>query len=556
MLSYKRGDKTTTGAIRKEKDAESFVNLIKRQHRVITNYLNNNEPTFLITGFIQDTKNEDEVLTREFLNFVYEGQDPDIEAEDDMSFYDTTMDEVIWFGIMRGIAWTMVQYNEGVYSFVTHDPMDTFIDTSARKLTQIRKYLFTYTRPKDELQHEYMHDAFGNAIDWANISADTETTKSEVKKSMLVENPDSDTLLIREGYYLYTGEDGKKHVCKVISTSKNLLMKEVVKGLDFLPVTPYAPQYEPEQLYPRSWYADMLVLDREISNLIKKINNIVKTGGRFVYVREGTQLHKATNNLMNSLGIEVIEVSDSQELPQQTTLLQVTQSDIEWLNWLMNQADMEGGMKSDIMGGSSLGADASGRAIQALQAGSKNNVGNALNELNKYMGRLTRIVLRMYKIYGTDKQKFFSSKEGSELQMQKGVIDRVKVKVSIAARNAFDEITKQAGALQILDIIAKFNPDVKVSPAVITRIMDSTNDIADQIQAEMDKQADPDIVIADAQNKKLMQGIPLNAQENDNHEVYIAMHSSLLQNLPPESPAAQATLNKLRQHEAFLKAQQ
>lgn len=85
--------------------------------------------------------------------------------------------------------------------------MDTFIDTSARKLTQIRKYLFTYTRPKDELQHEYMHDAFGNAIDWANISTDTETTKSEVKKSMLVENPDSDTLLIREGYYLYTGED-------------------------------------------------------------------------------------------------------------------------------------------------------------------------------------------------------------------------------------------------------------------------------------------------------------------------------------------------------------
>ena len=204
VLSYKRGDKTTTGSIRKEKDAEAFVNLIKRQHRVITNYLNNNEPTFLITGFVQDTKNEDEVLTREFLNFVFEGQDPDIESEDDMSFYDTTMDEVIWFGIMRGIAWTMVQFNEGVYSFVTHDPMDTYIDTSARKLTQIRKYLFTYTKPKDELQHEYMHDAFGNAIDWANVSTDTDTTKSEVKKSMLVENPESDTLLIREGYYLYT----------------------------------------------------------------------------------------------------------------------------------------------------------------------------------------------------------------------------------------------------------------------------------------------------------------------------------------------------------------
>ena len=60
-----------------------------------------------------------------------------------------------------------------------------------------------------------------------------------------------------------------------------------------------------------------------------------------MYIREGTQLHKSTNNLMNSLGIEVIEVSDAQELPQQATLMQVTQSDIEWLNWLMTQADME-----------------------------------------------------------------------------------------------------------------------------------------------------------------------------------------------------------------------
>ena len=155
----------------------------------------------------------------------------------------------------------------------------------------------------------------------------------------------------------------------------------------------------------------MLALDREVNLLIAKMNNIVKTGGRFVYVREGTVMHKATSQLMNSLGIEVIEVSGAQALPEQATLLQISAEMIEWLQFLMAQADMEGGMQQDIMGASSTGPDASGKAIQALQAGSKNNIGSALNELNKYMSRLVKIVLRMHDVYGDDQQEFFSPAE-------------------------------------------------------------------------------------------------------------------------------------------------
>lgn len=118
-------------------------------------------------------------------------------------------------------------------------------------------------------------------------------------------------------------------------------------------------------------------------------------------MKAGTQLTKSTNNLLNSLGVEVIEVTGSQSIPTQATLLSISQSDIEYLNLLMKQAEDEGGMKSDIMGTSSTGSNASGRAIQALQAGSKNNIGGALNELNKYMNRLVRILLRMFQVFPT-----------------------------------------------------------------------------------------------------------------------------------------------------------
>lgn len=259
---------------------------------------------------------------------------------------------------------------------------------------------------------------------------------------------------------------------------------------------------------------------------------------------------------MNSLGIEVLEVSESQELPQQATLLTVSQADLEWLGWLMDQADNEGGMKQDIMGSSSTGPDASGRAIQALQAGSKNNVGTALNELNKYMSRLGRLLMRLHDAYGDASQQFYSEASNSLLTMKKEVLKRVQVKISVVGSDAFDEITKQAGAVQLIELIMQANPDVKISPEVITSIFDPTNDLADKIQADIDAQKNPDLEIADAQNKKLMQGIPMNANQSDDHPTYIALHSELLKSLPPDSPAAQVTLSKLNQHQAFMESSQ
>lgn len=281
VTHMQRGNNTTSGVVKKAKDCENYVNLIKRQHRVISNYLNNNEPAIVVTGFVPKTKHADEIMTREWISFVMNGQDPRLDAEDDMSFNETTMDETIWFGIMRGIAYTMISWEKGEgYRFHSYDSLDTYIDTECRKLSQMKKFLVTYTKPKTELQSMYPVDGMGDKIDWEEVSTEQTKTKSEIKQSMLVENPKSTTLLVREGYYLEvsgkTLQDRK--VYRVRTTNSLLLSKELIPGLHFLPVTWFAPQYEPEKLYPRSWYADMLVLDREVQLLIAKINNIIKTG--------------------------------------------------------------------------------------------------------------------------------------------------------------------------------------------------------------------------------------------------------------------------------------
>lgn len=250
----------------------------------------------------------------------------------------------------------------------------------------------------------------------------------------------------------------------------------------------------------------------------------------------------------------MLEVSAGQKLPEQATLMQITQSDVQYLEMMIAQAEEEGGMQGDIMGRSSTGGDASGRAIQALQAGSKNNIGTALNELNKYMNRLVRILLRMMKKFPT--AAYYSEKNETEIAVgsEKKYDDKVKIKVSITGRDAFDEVTQVLNAIDILNMIQKFNPQTVISPSVITKLMGVTNEIADDIEEELNKQEDPDMQIAEGQAKKMLQGIPQNANENDNHQVFIAVFSEALKAVPPDSPAADALISSIRMHEAFLQS--
>jgi len=43
----------------------------------------------------------------------------------------------------------------------------------------------------------------------------------------------------------------------------------------------------------------------------------------------------------------------------------------------------------------------------------------------------------------------------------------------------------------------------------------------------------------------------MNVNESDNHQMHAALHGAALQSVPPESPAAQAIINHMKQHDAF-----
>ena len=57
----------------REDGRQVYLNMIKRQYRVMANYLTNNEPTYLITGSGNEFRNEDSANAQAVLDETFEG---------------------------------------------------------------------------------------------------------------------------------------------------------------------------------------------------------------------------------------------------------------------------------------------------------------------------------------------------------------------------------------------------------------------------------------------------------------------------------------------------
>ena len=89
----------------------------------------------------------------------------------------------------------------------------------------------------------------------------------------------------------------------------------------------------------------------------------------------------------------------------------------------------------------------------------------------------------------------------------------MNVSVSVAPKSAWDEITQQATTMQYLETPKNFNPDLVIPPEILAEVMSITNDHIPKITMDIEKSQDPDLQIAAGENKKMIHGQQLNANE-------------------------------------------
>jgi len=521
------------------------VNILKRQHRSIQNYFLNNEPAVSarrkLDMWFDDLEKSKLLLTRDFTEW---------------DFYDEELDNIVNYWLKRWVIYALVIMTEKWECEVSvSDSMDTYIDVSAQRKKDIRFFIKTFTLNINVVKEKYKtgldNDLEKIDLDRDKIQKDREKTLSEEKKNIIKEPADVDTILFREWWYL-DYKDWKQILVKVLSIKDKVIELTEYSTYDFLPVEYYAPINDPDNLYPDSWYTWVLEPERIVNRILNKFVTIVETGWRFVYVREGTKLTKWKNNLLNSIWVDVIEIWKAQELPKEATLLTISQSQMVLLEKMIRQAEEEWWMRQDIMWSTSLWADASWRAIEALQAGSKGNVWMAMIELNKFMNRLAKLFFKMYKAWGSSEMTIYDPDKDLET-----TIDPSKLwtpRLHIEPKSAFDDITEKADWIQMLEFVKKFNPDTKVSPEVIMNIFKLKSDLAEQIEYEMKKEENPDMKLAEATIALLLQWKRPAVSETDDHQVHMALLWKLLESSWKEMPEQlqKNIIDKYNTHKAYM----
>jgi hypothetical protein len=529
------------GDHRNDPNSPVYVNIVKRQHRAINNFLLNNEPGISVRR-TQDMTHEDVekttmLLRRQFI---------------DSDFYDEDMDDIIDYWLKRWVVYVLSYMNkDGEIIDKVMDPMDCYIDISARRKKDIRFVIDTFTKSVEEAKDIYKTDKNGVEINWdAEVKA-IKKAESDEKNRIIKEPVSQNVIMFREGCYL-DKKNWETVLVKVLTTKTRVIKMDIYESVNFLPLNWFDPINDRDNLYNDSWYKWVLAPEREVNKILSKFVHIVNTGWRYVYVREGTKITKGKNKLLESLGIEVIEIGAAQEVPRPAELLTISNSQMALLERMMRQAEEEWGMRQDVMWESSLWKDASGRAIEALQAGSRGNIGMAVMQLNKFMNRLAKTHLQLYKVAWPTEIKVVDGKTG-----QVTTINPKKLgipKLHIEPRSAFYDIVRKQDALTMIDFIFKFKPDTKLNVDTIIDIFGMQNDLAEKIMYDIKDAENPDLKAAEASIQLLLAGRKPAVSKDDNHEIHMAMltkvMSDMWENMP--EPIQKNMIDKYRIHEAHM----
>ena len=508
------------------------VNFLKRQYKATMNLLLNNELKAVITRWISDLEEDELIIIRKSLDYVLEHKS---------NFYDNVMNNILHHWLTKWLCPVFVRTEKNKLKIEFYDPIDVFLDLRTTILENQEIIIRTYVKDLKEIQNEFPEDFYWKKIDyiWDNGDYESDLKNCQIE-NQLSEDQQKEKIIIRE---IYFEEDDRYY--KVIATKFHVLSKTKINTYSWwFPFLFFKCLNNPDRLYPQSWYRDFILIEAEVNDIIRKINHVIKISWRHVYVIKGTKIEKVLNDSLNSLWIDVFAVEWAPDIPKWETLLEVSPQALWHLEFLIEQMNLDWGMQHDVLWKSTLWANASWIAIQSLQAGSKNNIGLILIEMNKFISKLAQHIIKL--IWAWELEIPWLDKDDINL------FKNINIKISTLPRTAFDEVWKVDEVIKMIDLIKANDPNTPVPYKFIIELFWFKNDIAERLLREIEQSENPDILIARAENMKLQNGFPVDPSESDDHELHMMLHSELLQNVWPESKEWQFIIEHLKLHEWML----
>lgn len=390
-----------------------------------------------------------------------------------------------------------------------------------------------------------------------NYETDNKTAESERKES--IRNSEETTQKDSElgtvmVYEVYEKNENDKITMKVVINNETVKTEEL--DMEYFPIIVYQPERFAGKLYPSPWIDPIIELNKSLNRIYSSLEERIYTfsKGRWMAKRNEDISNITDQNWQIVYYDNVPPAYMQQWSPGETpfTMMGLT-------NQFMEDA---WGIHSESMGRTSGANIRSASQISQIQAWDMQNISEPVSNLSSFLSVVWETILEMasknittplklkdwdkvYEVVGSkaiaDKEKLGAKWESMKIKPFKNI------KVDIIPGTSFTEAQMKQDLITLREIGIMI-PDEYIIEAF--KLWD-TDEILSKMRLEQEKNKNPDIDIATAENKKMIMGLDVMADMTEDHRIHKAIHAKLLEAQKDNQELASRVIQHIKQHEAF-----
>ena len=201
--------------------------------------------------------------------------------------------------------------------------------------------------------------------------------------------------------------------------------------------------------------------------------------------------------------------------------------------------------------------------VSQIQMGDALNVSEPVDNMEEFLSALGTIVLNLAsKNYTTIKKLYYwweeydivwaeGSKSIDKISWEPQKAHKIKpfknIKIEIIPWTAYTDAQARS------DVLALLQAGVKIDEETILETFKFGNirEILYKMKLNKDKQQSPDVEIANWENKKMLMGQQVMANQTDDHRIHKAIHATLLESVKDNQQIASLLIKHIKEHELF-----
>lgn len=359
-------------------------------------------------------------------------------------------------------------------------------------------------------------------------------------------------------YEIYFRDENRKYIKMQTFCQWQTLTDEIDTWFTRFPIVPYQMERMWWQLYPTPWSDPVVEMNKSVNRIASSIENYVYTvaKGRYM-VRKSERLSSVMDEHWQFIKYDNVPPTPMAVSPMWDVPFVMMWNferwawDVWWNHWTSS-------------GRQQMVKTRSSSWVENFIAMDLELMSEPIDNLKVFLSNVAELILDAASKNYDKKRKLYIKDKETNIVWSEVMSDKlkweysskvVKVKpfkwiyVDIIPGSIFTDLQKRQ------DMLAMREMGVKIPDSVMleTFAVGNAEEIVAKIKLEQEENKNPDVEIANWENKKMMLNQEVHANDTDDHQIHLAIHWKLLEQARQNAEISKLLVQHMRWHEAFMK---